>query len=127
MDKVEYWKDIASYDMETAEAMNATHRWLYVGFMCHQVIEKMLKAYWCKTKSEDPPYVHNLIRLAEDCGIIELMTDSQKMFMAKMLPLNIEARYPDYKESLLKSLSPAVCGEMIAETKEMKSWIETML
>jgi len=46
VDKVKYWLDIADYDMGTAEAMYAAGRWLYVGFMCHQVIEKTLKAYW---------------------------------------------------------------------------------
>ena len=44
-DKVAYWTDIANYDLETAEAMYETGRWLYVAFMCHQAIEKTLKAY----------------------------------------------------------------------------------
>ena len=35
-----YWLDIVDYDFETAEAMYSTGRWLYVAFMCHQVIEK---------------------------------------------------------------------------------------
>ena len=127
MDKVAYWTDIASYDLETAEAMLATRRWLYVGFMCHQVIEKMLKAYWCRTQPADPPYVHNLIRLAEGCGIADVMTDEQKMFLAQMLPLNIEARYPDYKDRLLQGLTPDVCSKIVENTKNMKSWIERML
>lgn len=33
-----YWLDIVDYDLATAEAMYSTGRWLYVGFMCHQVI-----------------------------------------------------------------------------------------
>ena len=37
-DKVAYWTDIADYDLKTAEAMYQTGRWLYVAFMCHQVI-----------------------------------------------------------------------------------------
>lgn len=40
IDKVTYWIDIADYDIETAEAMYSTQRWLYVAFMCHQSIEK---------------------------------------------------------------------------------------
>lgn len=44
-DKVTYWLDIADYDIDTAEAMYTTERWLYVAFMCHQAIEKTLKAY----------------------------------------------------------------------------------
>jgi len=36
--------DLAEYDIETAKAMLQTSRYLYVGFMCHQTIEKALKA-----------------------------------------------------------------------------------
>ena len=47
--KVQYWLDIANYDIDTAETLQRGGRWLYVAFMCHQVIEKTLKAYWCAT------------------------------------------------------------------------------
>ena len=43
-DKVIYWVEMSDYDIETADAMQATGRYLYVGFMCHQTIEKILKA-----------------------------------------------------------------------------------
>lgn len=49
-DRVKYWSDLSDYDFDTAKAMFTTGRWLYVGFMCHQTIEKIFKAYWC-TKS----------------------------------------------------------------------------
>ena len=57
-DKVTYWIEISDYDLETAQAMFATKRYLYVGFMCHQVIEKMLKAYWSSVL-EQPPNIVN--------------------------------------------------------------------
>ena len=53
-DKVAYWLDIADYDLDTAEAMYQTGRWLYVAFMCNQTIEKTIKAYWCGTQTTDP-------------------------------------------------------------------------
>jgi HEPN domain-containing protein len=34
----------SDYDIETAKAMLKTGRYLYVGFMCHQVVEKAFKA-----------------------------------------------------------------------------------
>lgn len=58
-----YWIDLADYDIETAQAMYDTKRWLYVGFMCHQVLEKSMKAFWCATIPDDPPYSHNLMSL----------------------------------------------------------------
>ena len=62
-DKIEYWVEMAEYDLETAKAMLKSKRYLYVGFMCNQVIEKILKAYYVKEKSKQPPYTHKLIRL----------------------------------------------------------------
>jgi HEPN domain-containing protein len=47
-DKVKYWLELSDYDFETAEAMLSSGRYLYVGFMCHQTIEKILKAYFNK-------------------------------------------------------------------------------
>ena len=40
-DKVRYWDEMAGYDLETAKAMLSTKRYLYVGFMCHQSVEKI--------------------------------------------------------------------------------------
>jgi HEPN domain-containing protein len=38
--RVEYWLGMARYDLISAKAMLQTKRFLYVGFMCHQVAEK---------------------------------------------------------------------------------------
>ena len=64
-DKVKYWVELADYDFDTALAMLETKRFLYVGFMCHQVIEKMLKAYWSNVLEEPALKIHSLSRLAE--------------------------------------------------------------
>ena len=63
-DKVTYWIELSDYDLETAEAMLRTKRYLYVGFMCHQAIEKIFKAYFVLLKSESTPYSHSLSYLA---------------------------------------------------------------
>lgn len=36
-EKVQYWLDIADEDLEVAEDLYKSKRWLYVAFMCHQV------------------------------------------------------------------------------------------
>jgi len=37
-EQITYWIELSDYDLETASAMLQTQRYLYVGFMCHQVI-----------------------------------------------------------------------------------------
>jgi HEPN domain-containing protein len=44
-ERVKYWLDIVDNDLDTAEYLFRGGRWLYAAFMCHQVIEKTLKAY----------------------------------------------------------------------------------
>lgn len=127
IDKVAYWLDIADYDLETANAMLITRRWLYVGFMCHQVLEKTLKAYWCATQPEDPPYTHNLLNLAQGSKLSENLSIEQKTFIQSMMPLNIEARYPEYKETLMAQLTPDYCQFIYDNTKEMQQWIKEKL
>lgn len=66
--KVKYWIDTAEYDLDTAQAMLDSGRYLYVGFLCHQTIEKCLKAVIAKS-GQFPPKIHNLINLADKANI----------------------------------------------------------
>ena len=127
MERVTYWREISDYDLETAEAMFVTGRWLYVGYMCHQVIEKIFKAYWCSKKVEPAPFSHNLINLAQSCGLGQLLNEEQRDFVHEMMPLNIEARYPSYKKSVGESLSKERCKVFIDKTKALQQWVKTML
>ena len=123
MDKIEYWTDLAKYDLETAKAMLGSKRYLYVGFMCHQAIEKILKAYYVKTKTDNPPYTHNLTLLAEKADLYVNMTEKQKDFLDFLEPLNIEARYPMAKDKLLQILTDEKCAELIKLTENELTWI----
>jgi len=122
-----YWLEMAEYDMETAMAMLETGRLLYVGFMCHQVIEKALKGYFVTVKREDPPYTHNLRMLAVSCGLYDQLTDDQKDTMEMLEPLNIEARYPAYKEQMLRDMTRGKCTALIKETGALYEWIKKLL
>lgn len=98
-----------------------------MGFMCHQTIEKSLKAYWCKVLEEPALKIHSLSRLAERSGIDKEMSEEQINFIDSLEPLNIEARYPSYKERLMKSLSKEKCQELIEETDRLRLWIKSKL
>ncbi|MBF0204248.1 MAG: HEPN domain-containing protein [Desulfamplus sp.] len=123
-EKVKYWIEIAEYDLETARAMQKSSRFLYVGFMCHQVVEKILKGYYVFIKNETPPYTHNLTYLAEQSRIYEIMTETHKNTLDLLGPLNIQARYPTHKEKLFQSLNKERCDEIIIQTEEIYQWIK---
>lgn len=125
--KIGYWLEMAEYDFATAIAMLETQRYLYVGFMLHQTIEKILKGYYVSHIDDKPPYTHSLIKLAQDALIYNEFSDEQKNLLDLLDPLNIEARYPTHKERLLKDLNATRCGDLISETEEMFTWIKAKL
>jgi len=126
-EKTRYWVEISDYDLETAEAMLRSKRYLYVGFMCHQTIEKIFKANFSAIKSETAPYSHSLSYIAKQGGFYDSFTERQKDFIDQIEPLNIEARYPSHKERLLKSLTEEKCSEILQMTKELQQWIKEKL
>ncbi|HIS10747.1 MAG TPA: HEPN domain-containing protein [Candidatus Avibacteroides excrementipullorum] len=126
-DKVTYWIEMSDYDFDTAKAMLETKRYLYVAFMCHQTIEKILKAYWSNVLEEPPLKIHSLSRLAEKSGLDKDMSEEQTDFIDELEPLNIEARYPSYKERLMKSLTSDRCKELIEQTDKLRIWIKSKL
>ena len=126
-DNTKYWIEMSDYDFDTAKAMLKTKRYLYVAFMCHQTIEKALKAFW-SAKSEEPPLkIHTLSRLAERTGLYNKMSENQLDFIDNLEPMNIEARYPYYKERFIKSLDENRCKYLIEETKNLQEWIKSKL
>lgn len=126
-DKIKYWIDLSDYDLETANAMLKSMRYLYVGFMCHQTIEKVLKGYFASIHDEIPPFTHNLAYLIEKSRLNNELTEDQKVFVDELEPLNIEARYPEYKERLLKQLTMDKSLELIDKTTTLQQWIKRKL
>lgn len=126
-ERVQYWLSLADYDLETARVMLEGRRFLYVGFMCHQVIEKVLKGYYVFAKNDNPPHTHNLNYLAEQTGIYGKMIEEFKGIMDIIEPLNVEARYPTHKEKLMQTLNYEKCKEIIRKTEELYQWIKKQL
>jgi len=121
-EKVGYWVKISDEDLKIAGTMLENRYWLYTGFMCHQAIEKIFKAAYEKLKNDTPPYIHDLPRLAKLADFYDLFSEEQKQFLNTINPLNIEARYPDYKEQLAKMLTNELCKLLLEQTKLLQQW-----
>lgn len=126
-EQINYWIDLSEYDLETAIAMLKSKRYLYVGFMCHQTIEKNFKAYYIHIKNSTAPFSHSLSYLAKQAGFYDAFNEDQKNFIDLIEPLNIEARYLTHKERLLKSLNEAKCIEIIDQPRQLQQWIKAKL
>jgi len=120
---IQYWIDISEYDLTVAECLLEQKHYIYVGFMCHQSIEKMLKAIYVKNNNKIPPYTHKLDRLIEEARISSLFSEAQLSFIDELTPLNIQARYPVYKNSIHKLVTKERAGDILQKTQELWKWL----
>lgn len=122
MDKdVKYWVDLAKYDIETAEAMYKSDRYLYVLFTCEQAAEKMLKAAVVNATGRFPPKTHDLVRLAE-LAEVNFKPDDRE-FLGKLSFYYIQSRYPQEILDVPKGTAEG-CLE---RTREIIRWLEQKL
>ena len=121
--RAQKWLDIVKEDLNVAEDLYKTRHWLYVAFMCHQVIEKALKSYWCICRDDDPPYIHSHERIAKGCGLYTKMSEEQKDFLALIRDMNIEARYQEFKDAAARNLNSENTAEILNTTKQLHAWI----
>lgn len=126
-EKIEYWFNLAEEDFVTAEIVLNAKRYLHFGFLCHLTVEKLIKAFYWKNKAEEPPYTHSLLTLSSKSGLKLLLDEKNQKLLYKLMPLNIEARYPSNKQEIYKLLTQEYCNEIFSETKEFIGWIKTLL
>ncbi|SDM53130.1 HEPN domain-containing protein [Halarsenatibacter silvermanii] len=126
-DEISYWIEASDYDLETAKSMLDTKRYLYVGFMCHQAVEKILKGLYVSKYEKTPPYTHNLTRLAKETDIYSRLDEKKQYFLDVLEPLNIEARYPSDRDKLLESLNRNRCDDLLSRTEGLIKWIKKKL
>lgn len=118
---IQYWLETSDDDFDTMIAMVDSKRYSWSLFMGHLMIEKLLKAYFVKTRDDYPPYIHNLLRLAE---IAELnLNEEQTEQLATITSFNINARYDDYKQSFKRLCTPEFTFEWINKIKNLRLWM----
>ena len=123
IERSERWLEIVKEDLSVAEDLYKTGHWLYVAFMCHQVIEKTLKSYWCVCRDDDPPFIHDHSKIAQGCGLYTKMDDVQKDFLENIKTMNIEARYQEYKNEVARTLNSDNTLKILEQTKQLHAWI----
>ena len=115
------WIEQADYDFETAEAMFKTKRYVYVVFMCHLALEKMLKAAYTEVKDDYPPRIHNLTTLAEKAGVD--FPEETKDFIHSISNMSIPTRYDDE----IRQLSGTQARSVLSRSQKAIKWLKRRL
>lgn len=100
------WIALADYDIETARHMLATERYLYVIFLCHLALEKLLKAHVAEFTRTVPIKTHDLIYLVKKCELE--LREKHLDFIGKINTASIPTRYPDDLQRALKEYPKSV-------------------
>lgn len=116
-----YWLDSADIDYQAMESLYEKGNFIWALFVGHLVIEKILKAHYVKNIGENPPQIHNLLKIAEDAHID--LTEEQKDYLLEVTTFNIKARYPDYKFKFYKRADREFTTRYIASIKELRQWL----
>ena len=125
--KVEYWLELCDDDLKVAKAMLNSGNFLWTGFICHLIAEKALKAAIANVTDDVPPKTHDLPRLADKTDIYDDMPEEYRNLLNKLMPLQIEARYPEYKEKIAALLTESYCGKLLEDTEGFLCWIKERL
>ncbi len=121
-DKTKNWLERVDYDLQTADAMLNTGRYIYAVFMCQQAIEKAMKAFINNTGDEVLP-IHNLRRLAENSGLITELNEEQLIKLDYLSQYYINARYKEDIAELSRGITKEFSADIIIFAKEMIKWV----
>ena len=116
------WITSAKYDIESARHMFSTRRYIYVIFLCHLAIEKMLKAIVAQSQERHPPYTHDLYELIE-LAHLEIPPEHQSV-IAQLNELSIATRYPEDFEQLVKHYPKSVAEQFLKQSRALLKWLE---
>ncbi len=122
---IKYWIDDSEDYYDTMIIMYKSKRYYWALFVRHLMLEKLLKAYFVKSKSDYPPLIHNLLRLAEKSEIE--LNDKRKEELITVTAFNINARYNDYKTSFKLKCTPEYTAEWIEKMEELRKWIKRLI
>jgi HEPN domain-containing protein len=121
------WFERAQYDLDTAKSLLKEMRLLYVMFMCQQAVEKALKAYYLDKLSIQPPYIHNLNRIAKEVDLVNELDTADINFLDDLNSYYISSRYPDEIDEITNLCTVEKCNQTINTSEKLLSWLNNKM
>jgi HEPN domain-containing protein len=126
MDKhIKFWIESSEDDFQAMIHLCKKGHNTWALFIGHLVLEKLLKAWFIKKNSSNPPFIHDLVRLSEKGNLV--LDDEQKDMLDTISTFNIRGRYDDYKKEFYNKCTNAFTQEWVQNISEFKTWINKKL
>ena len=120
--QIDYWVKGAANDIETAELLITSKKYIEDLFFCHLTIEKIIKALVVKNTGQIAPKSHNLIHLCELANVN--LSDDNTSLLSVLMKYQIEGRYPEYYP---KTPSNEIVNDYLCKTKALLECLKQML
>jgi len=119
---ISYWIQSSDTDYQAMVHLFEKGHYTWSLFVGHLVIEKLLKAVYAKKIADNPPFIHDLYRLAEKCHIE--LDELQKDNLDTISTFNIQARYDDYKMEFYNKCTKYFTQKWIDSIRELRQWLK---
>lgn len=108
--------------------MLKTRSYIYVLFLCHLTIEKLLKACIVEfTPCKIPPKIHNLPTLAERAGILQDIPKRFQSLLPELSRLQEKTRYALEPNAPPSSYTRDYALGYLKRTGELREWLKQRL
>lgn len=124
MDKdglINYWVETSNQDYNTMINLYESKDYNWCLFIGHLVLEKLLKALYVKNVDNNPPRIHDLLRIAEKAEI--QTTEEQKDILDLITTFNISVRYPDYGQKFYNKCNYDFTTTNMETIRELREWL----
>ncbi len=128
VEKYKKWLEMAEEDIDTAEIMLKSGKYMYVSFMCQQAIEKLCKGIYVYNFNKKAPFTHNINIILKDMDAIINSSEYKKYetLFATLTSFYIIGRYDVYKQKISKDLNSKVSKEILKNSKEAFKWLKSL-
>jgi HEPN domain-containing protein len=123
-----HWIDSADYDWQVAHHMLKSRSHIYVLFLCHLTIEKLLKACLVEFAAcQIPPRIHILLKLAKRAGILREIPEQFKPLLAELTSLQEKTRYAREPNASPSSYTREYAIQYMKRTEALRKWLKHRL
>ncbi len=128
IEKYEKWLEMAEDDLDTAEVMLKSSKYIYVSFMCEQAIEKLAKGIYVYTFDKEAPYTHNISIVLKDIEKVINANEYKEYetLFATLTSFYIIGRYDVYKQKVSQNLDKKSSTELLDKSKEAFKWLKSL-
>lgn len=120
-----HWIESSNRDFKTMNHLFKSKDYAWSLFLGHLVIEKLLKGYYVLKTGKMPPFLHNLLKIAEKSGM-EVSPDI-KFLLDAISAYNLNARYDNERKEFYRKCNPNFTRSKLLEIKRLRKWIKEQL